>query len=453
MPVAVGASFSDNFEEGNGWLFVNGDLENAWVYGTAAHNGTGTHALYISNDNGETNAYTNTKAATVFATKAFSIAKGNYIFSYDWIANGESNYDLLRVALIPDSIELEASSAMLPGLGSTAGTALASALPANWIALDGGSKLNLKTAWQTYTTAEIAVQEGTYKVVFLWRNDGSGGSQTPAAVDNFSITKVACATPVNLHAIDSLATASAAVLTWEPQSAEENWVIRYKKYGAEAWADSVYASNDTITLEGLEHSTLYEAQVATQCDPEDAAAIGTYSSSVTFATACVAVATIEEGFEDLTKLLCWQLIADGSSPAISTTASKAFAGNNALYFLSTYSATQPAKAQYAILPELISLDNMRIKFQARKEDDTDEDVMMYVGVMTNPAADTTFVAVDSFLMTSNTYAPYIVPFTGYTGDGKFVAIKMPGSTVNYATLLIDELVVEDFLMLIFLKLS
>lgn len=180
-PVVISSSagFTDDFESGNGWMFVNGAITNAWVYGSAAHNGAGSHALYISND-GNTWAYNNINAAMVYATKLFTFEEtGNYNFKFDWQANGESSYDYLRVALVPSTTMLTAGTVTPNGFTTTV-------LPDGWIALDGGSKLNQKTTWET-SSHDITVEAGTYIMVFAWRNDGSQGNPYPAAVDNVSI--------------------------------------------------------------------------------------------------------------------------------------------------------------------------------------------------------------------------------------------------------------------------
>lgn len=180
-PVVISSSagFTDDFESGNGWMFVNGAITNAWVYGSAAHNGAGSHALYISND-GNTWAYNNINAAMVYATKLFTFEEtGNYNFTFDWQANGESSYDYLRVALVPSTTMLTAGTVTPNGFTTTV-------LPDGWIALDGGSKLNQKTTWET-SSHDITVEAGTYIMVFAWRNDGSQGNPYPAAVDNVSI--------------------------------------------------------------------------------------------------------------------------------------------------------------------------------------------------------------------------------------------------------------------------
>jgi hypothetical protein len=95
----VGEAWSDDFE-GNacGWELINGELTNAWVWGTAANNG-GAYGLYISNDGGITNAYTVNSAAMVYAAKLLSFTEGKFDFSYNWLCNGEGTYDYLESCL------------------------------------------------------------------------------------------------------------------------------------------------------------------------------------------------------------------------------------------------------------------------------------------------------------------------------------------------------------------
>lgn len=270
-PAAI--PFADDFENGNEWNFINGNLTNQWVYGEAANNG-GTHALYISNDGGASNAYSH-EAATVYATKAFSFESGKYIFQYDWKANGESSYDYLRVALVPASVVMTAGTALPSGVNTTS-------LPSTWIALDGGSKLNLQSGWQTFASAELDIPAGNYNVVLLWRNDGGGGSQTPAAVDNFSITRITCIKPTDVEASGS--TASSAVISWTAGGEESAWEIVYSTEAdfdpnAAALTDAMATS---ITLDELSAETTYYLYVRANCGEEDKSA---WSNRISFTTA------------------------------------------------------------------------------------------------------------------------------------------------------------------------
>ena len=176
----IGNGWSDDFEGATcKWNLINGSAANKWTLGTATNNG-GTQAIYISNDGGTTNTYVSGTgyASTVYAAKLFTFANDEYTFSYDWKANGENNYDYLRVALVPSSVTLTAM---------TTSTDHKSTLPTGWIALDGGSQLGVKTDWQSKSVT-IDVSAGDYYMVFEWINDASTNVNPPAAIDNVSIT-------------------------------------------------------------------------------------------------------------------------------------------------------------------------------------------------------------------------------------------------------------------------
>ena len=171
--------FTDNFETDKGWELINGTLTNKWVRGTATNNG-GSNALYISNDGGTTNAYSNTSATMAYASKLFRFEAGDYTISYDWKAKGESGWDFMRVVLVPANVELAAGTALPSGLSKNS-------VPSGWQALDGGSELSLSDSWATKPVDISIAEAGNYQVVFAWRNDGSGGTNPPAAIDNFKI--------------------------------------------------------------------------------------------------------------------------------------------------------------------------------------------------------------------------------------------------------------------------
>ncbi len=209
LHVGSGNPYQTDFESTCDWAFTNGTLTNQWCWGSATNNG-GQKAMYISNDNGTNNAYSANSAAVVFASKLFSFDPGTYTFVYDWKANGESTYDYLRVALVPGDMEFTAGTSLPSGVGTTT-------LPNGWIALDGGGKLNLTNSWQNQTLE--ATVSGTYTMVFLWRDDTSGGSQPPAAIDNISISMMTCSRPTSL-------VADATTLTWTPgDEGQDAWEI------------------------------------------------------------------------------------------------------------------------------------------------------------------------------------------------------------------------------------
>ena len=257
--LAVDAShpYEQDFETSNDWGFTNGDLTNKWCWGSATNNG-GTKAMYISNDNGTSNAYTLNSTTVVYASKLFAFEQGTYTFVFDWKANGESNsagtthYDYMRVALVPGDVDFTAGTTLPSGLNATS-------LPSSWIALDGGHQLNKSSEWQAQT-AEATVS-GTYTMVFVWRNDSGGGDQPPAAIDNISISFMTCPRPTNLTA--SNITGRTATLSWTENGTATNWVLQYATDASftEDLTETNVSGTPTNGLTGLTPETTYYARV------------------------------------------------------------------------------------------------------------------------------------------------------------------------------------------------
>ena len=134
------ASFED--DDTTGWVLDNSTASNIWVIDTAAHYGDNSErALYISDDGGASNHFSGGSYAHVLAYRPITVSQnGAYDVSFDWRCAGytSSSYNHIRAALVPTSITLPSANA-----ASTALTGItASALPAGYIPIDGGSALN-----------------------------------------------------------------------------------------------------------------------------------------------------------------------------------------------------------------------------------------------------------------------------------------------------------------------
>ncbi|MBH8570627.1 T9SS type A sorting domain-containing protein [Microvirga sp. STS02] len=169
--------FNEDFEGAtNSFTLVNGTVVNQWAVGTAGGNGpttTGTKSAYISNDAGVSNAYTITSSSFVHMYRDVTVAagQGNIQLSFDWKAGGESIYDYILVQVAPTSFT--------PVAGTTLSTAGVTVL----------AQLNLQTAFGR-TTIQLpgSLAGSTQRLIFSWRNDGTGGVQPPATIDNISVT-------------------------------------------------------------------------------------------------------------------------------------------------------------------------------------------------------------------------------------------------------------------------
>ena len=442
VATAVGDSWSDDFEgESCGWQLINGDLTNKWCWGTAASNG-GTHGLYVSNDNGTTNAYSHS-TAIVFATKLLNFTEGKFEFSYDWNANGESNYDYLRVALVPATVTLTAGT--MPSGFSYNG------LPSGWFALDGGSKLNQSTSWQN-KTLPINVTAGNYFLVMAWRNDGGGGTQPPAAVDNMSITRVACPYDVTGLALSGDPTTNSATITWTAGEASE-WQVATKAGSGEWVTLSGTYNTNSANLTGLTSSTNYQVRVRAYCNSNDQ---GTWCDPISFTTACE-IFTIDEthpyteNFDGITAgsgvlPVCWSRINTGSSystyPMVN--GSSANSPSNCLYFYSygsSYTSTSYVSDQYAILREIENLAGKQITLSAKGYNASST---FKIGMMSNPADATTFTEIATQELTTS-YQEFIYSVPA-NATATYIAIKMerPNASSNVTRgVYIDDITIAN----------
>ena len=359
-------------------------------------------------------------------------------FVFDWIANGESTYDYLRVALIPGDEEFTASNSLPSNI-------TASALPNTWIAIDGGSKLNLKDTWQTQT-AEVAVS-GTYTMVFLWRNDGSTGTQPPAAIDNINISLMNCPRPTNLTT--SNVAGRTATLTWTAGEAEQ-WQVAFADNGNFDNATEAIVSAATYNMTGLQPSTRYYARVRAYCGGED---FGSWSNVIEVLTDCAIIPAVgyTENFDSYTAAvgvlpICWN--------KINTTTYSTYQGYpriynysyqsspNCLYFYSYYSSYSDydPQDQYAILPEMENLAGKLITLSAKANSNT---VTFKIGLMTDPADASTFTEMATqALTTSYQEFEYVVPADA---TAHYIAIMMEAASSSSTTrnVYIDDIAITE----------
>ena len=402
--------YNHDFESGNGWLLINGELENHWVWGEesrANNTANGSKALYISNDNFGSYAYSRGtgKAATVYATKTFYFDQtGMYSFQYDWRNYGYSTSDFLRVALVPADVELEASSAIPSGFSS-------SALPEDWEPLDGGSKLNLDSAWH-HELFEVAIDKvGYYKMVFVWRNNTyTSGKNPPAAVDNVKIARIRCTKPTHL-ALAEVAAESAS-FNWDEV---EGAAFEYAIVAADAegmfvepteYTEVPNAAN-SIQLNNLTEKTSYKFYLRKACGGEDGVSD---AISLEFTTKCLPYSiaanggVYTEGFEDYegTTYAAAGVVPDCWDAAIGAGATVLphVIGSGSYYYKheGTKALTFHGKGNcYAVLPKFAeALNTLQISFWMQTESATNGTLTLgYITAADNGDC-STFQAIKSF---------------------------------------------------------
>lgn len=293
----------------NDFGFLNGTQTNKWFYGSATGN-TG-NSIYISNNSGTANAYSIGNTSVTQAYRDILIPAGTTIanFSFDWKAQGESigssHYDYLRVWLVP--------STFMPTPGTQIGAATGR-IQVGQFNLQG-------TAWQNFSNNSLNVSgfAGTVmRLVFEWRNDGSGGTQPPAAVDNIIFRVCSTDTPVVTVTPASI-THNSATLTWPQDPGGASYQIRYRPVGSTQWLPTagpidvagVLTPNNTYQLQGLLSYTLYEVEVAAVCNTTN---VGVFSHNE-FTTRCdptppnITISNITP----TSALITWNPLAAGST--------------------------------------------------------------------------------------------------------------------------------------------
>ena len=282
--------FTDTTLTNAGWEVVNGTQNNKWYVGAAEQNGT-PNALYVSNDNGASNTYTISGTSITYAYRDVILNDGQYAISYDWRANGESTWDYIRAWLVPAS-QMPVAGFLPDGTTATSTFNSSGVAPAGWISIDGGAKLNQVSSWQTYEEL-INVTAGTYHLLFMWANDGSGGTQPPAAIDNVNLSLNVC--PISDITLASVSGTSMQI-TWTGSS--DSYEIEYGPAGfTRGTGITVTTTTNTSTFTGLvgltsydfylrgfcngtDTSRWYRASFTTEmCDNPDVVAVGTDSTA------------------------------------------------------------------------------------------------------------------------------------------------------------------------------
>ncbi|KQT23886.1 hypothetical protein ASG22_07620 [Chryseobacterium sp. Leaf405] len=185
--------YTQNFSTGNDLQLANGTMTNKWAYGSAT--GNPANSLYISNNNGTANAYTTGTSTSNFvhAFRDLIVPAGttDAALSFDWKGAGESNWDFLKVWMVPITYVPTAGTAITAGGGR----------------IQVGGNFNQQTTWQSYLNTSLNLStfatSGLMRLVFEWTNDTTGGTQPPAAIDNINLSIPTCKVPTNIQVVST----------------------------------------------------------------------------------------------------------------------------------------------------------------------------------------------------------------------------------------------------------
>ena len=265
--VEVSIPYSCDFDVAgnNGWALKNGTCTNKWHVGTPT--GATSGALYISNDNGATTNYNISAFSVVVAEKLFETGTSDSLtISFDLTIGGENVSDYLKVFWISaDSASYEAStSSMYYSVYSYSSNVIMGKTSST-------KYINLLTGTQTMR-ATIANQPNTLrKLVFVWKNDSSIGTQPGAIIDNLSIIETGGDTPAPCDAPTDIAasnvTQTGATVTWNGTASS------YEVRLAGGTAETVTTTNKTFT--GLTAGTAYTVEVRAVCESSNSSWVST----------------------------------------------------------------------------------------------------------------------------------------------------------------------------------
>ncbi|PZR21396.1 MAG: hypothetical protein DI539_08135 [Flavobacterium psychrophilum] len=261
--------YAQNFDgASHGWALSNGTQTNKWVVGSATSN-SATNSLYISQDNGTTNTYNVNSGSVVHAYRDITIPAGvdQLELTYDWKSVAESaTFDWIRVWIAPTTFNPTPSTAITTANATQIGTSL-----------------SLNSTW---TTLSNIIQAGslnlggsTRRLIFEWRNDGVGGNQPPAAIDNINFKVIQCPQPSAL-AMTNL-TVNDATFTWTPPTSGATGYEYYISTNATAPTASTTISGSsataTVSIPNLPASTTHYIWVRTDCTTSKSYWIGPIS--------------------------------------------------------------------------------------------------------------------------------------------------------------------------------
>lgn len=260
--------YTCDFEMSNPeWEFYNNSGNNKWHIGTATNNG-GTKSMYISNDNGATNAYgTSYTNNWAYRDIFFPASTNGYIISFDWKATAESCCDYMNV-FIGNVVEITNANCSNYSSGFNGTTKLNS------------SNMNQQSTFTNFNyTLPGYDTDGVRRLYFSWHNDGSIQNDPPAAVDNIMISEITCPIPSNLAATNI--TATTVDLSWTENGTASEWIVYHKISTDSIWTETtVYSTNYQLT--GLTPDMSYSVRVASDCG--NGTDVSPFSNLVSFNT-------------------------------------------------------------------------------------------------------------------------------------------------------------------------
>ena len=255
IPIINTIPYTQNFDSNVApeWDLGNYSGVNKWVIGTATNNSSSNgSSLYISENNGDSNTYSFTSQSRSYAVTYVSFGQApKFTLTYDWKAMGQtmgiSAYDYGKVYILPDTMSIPTST-----------------LINNSYAIS--SDLVNSNTWQSDTIEiDATYANSVRKLVFMWYNNTSTGTNPPLAIDNIALVAETCGEVVDLNVEFSQSLESLdANLSFVDYSSNASYIIEYKPTSETEWI-TLTTTNQTQVITGLESNTEYTFRVAVVC--------------------------------------------------------------------------------------------------------------------------------------------------------------------------------------------
>lgn len=265
---------------------------NKWVIGTATNNSEGDgKAMYISENNGDSNTYSFTSQSRSYAVTYISFGQApQFTLTYDWKAMGQtmgiSAYDYGKVYLLPDSMNISTSQTIN-----------------NSYAISGD--LVGQNTWQSDTIEiDATYANSVRKLVFAWYNNSSTGTNPALAIDNISLVEGNCGQVVDLN-VEYVQSAEGidATLSFVDYSQNASYIVEYKSEFDADWTVMTSTTQSQV-ITGLEFNTEYSFRVAVVCQDGNQ----TDYTEVTAQTPCGAISQLPWGESfNIAPNECWTL--------------------------------------------------------------------------------------------------------------------------------------------------
>ena len=231
------------------WTYLTGSsCNNNWSFGTAVHN-FGTHAMYISANNGNSATYVNTKGSAI-AYRQVNFPAGQFIqIDFDWMARGNAT-DKLYVCYVTNPNENLANWATNNNAVPSGVTMYAKPWQQTTAAngrVTRDTVMQGRSDWRHGSFEVVGTGQNGY-IVFFWTNSQGAPLNPGGCIDNVQFNrKSACPKPTNLQY--QTITGSSGVLTWT--STGTSWDVMYNNNNSNQWNSDMGLTQPSDTITGL----------------------------------------------------------------------------------------------------------------------------------------------------------------------------------------------------------